>query len=158
MSEDTGQLVLSHEQMLRALSDLETKIYFPKKGAKTSDGKDQPLMLARELKLKGKDRTGDIFTLKYLNTPAGKYMQGRISDEDFERDVVSSLRKFYEQRRFFGTRQSYSKHLQEYRHISGAQQIDYRIQKRLNQEERHGCGHVKELIRKGSIDVQRKKN
>ena len=104
MSEDIGRQVLSNDQMLKALSDLETKIYFPKHGAKTSDGKEQKVLLARDLKSKDKQKTGDIFTLKYLNTPAGKYMQGRITDEAFERDVVSSLRKFYEQRRFFGSR------------------------------------------------------
>lgn len=90
MSPYNGQQMRENAELIANISNEDTKIYFPNRGAKFGDDEDQKVALLQELKLAENEQDGRVFTLKNMKTLPGKYMLDQIDDEKFNQEIVQA--------------------------------------------------------------------
>jgi len=74
-----------------------------------------------------------------------------LDDEEFDEWILAQFQNYLDLKLLYGRELSFKNHLPGFKHIPAERQMDYKLKKRLNDTDRHGCLLVNEKIKDGTI-------
>ena len=73
-------------------------------------------------------------------------MQGIVDDDELHEWMLSQMKFYLEMKAKWGDKYEIRDDIPNFKHVSGNNQIELKIRKRLNQKQRHGFAYVNDLI------------
>ena len=167
MTPATAVATAAAAELLSGVKDRTTRIFVGEAAGQERrgshggqrDGGDEDtayqVMLASALKGKAA-RRGTTFTIAGLESAPGRYMQGLLDDEEFDKYIVGEMRRYLEAKLTHGRRLSIKTHVKGLRHVPAGKQITYKLKKREHDLSRHGYARAKALAAAKQLGPLRK--
>lgn len=78
-------------------------------------------------------------------------MSGLLGDDDFNKWIILQMKRWIEAKIKYGKFMRISEDVPDFQFISGKKQLDYKIRKRENDQQRHGVALFDKLAKSGEL-------